>query len=197
MRLSRGFTLIEVMMAAALTALVGLAIYANFATGIRVMKKLTQPSGDADLYIFFEKFSRDLENAFLYNGIPFHGEKEKLSFATTILTEAVLGGERGIGRVTYSYESGRNSIGRAQENVSQIYQDEEAEARPILDQIYSLTFRYYKYNAKDKIYLWKEEWDEEEEENKNPVAVRIDLEFKDEEGKHSSVKTIAIPAAGQ
>ena len=192
----QGFTLIELLTVLALLAMVGLAIYGNLDAGIRVMKKLSGPAEEANLYVFLEKFSSDLQNAFIYNGLPFHGEQEKLSFATTLRTEEKLGGERGIGRVSYAYNSHKKAIDRVQENLSQVYTRESDPSTRILDQIISLKFRYYKYDSGEQRYFWEEEWDEVKEKNKNPLAVKMELEFEDEEGDHLLTRTVALSVTG-
>jgi len=69
-------------LAISLLAVVGLAIYGIFDTGIKVMRKIIRPVPGEDLNIFFEKFSHDLQNAFHYGSIPFRGETGEVIFPT-------------------------------------------------------------------------------------------------------------------
>lgn len=186
-----GFTLIEMLIAMSLVALVAVAVYANFESGIRVMKVMSRPVSEEDTNIFFEKISSDLQNSFRYKKIPFSGLPERVSFPAPIRTEPSLGGADAIGRVSYAYDSSRHSVVRLQENVSQIYQEKPGQPVSVLSPVQSLHFHYYRFDPSERKYSWVEEWKETEE--KVPRAVRVELEI-DEEGKlHNLTRTIPIP----
>lgn len=199
MNRTQGFTLIEVLITSVLIAVVALALYGLFDSGIRVMRKMVRPLAQEEWLIFFEKFSRDAQNLFHYTGIPFKGEKERIVFATTIQTQKELGGDQGIGRVTYSYNPDDQAIQRLQENLSQIYEGKAGEAAPVLTPVSSLAFEYFGPDPTDKTkFMWSEQWDETEENNKKgiPVAVRITFSFRDENGQRQLTRTITIPVGG-
>ena len=195
MRSNRGFTLIEVMLAASIIAIVALALYATFASGIRVMSLVTRPVAEEDVDIFFEKLSRELQNSFHYAKIPFQGQNDRFSFATTIQTDKKLGGDHGIGRVSYAYDSAHNAILRTQENVSQIYQELSGPSNKVFFPLSSLQVQYFKYDPAEKTYEWKEEW-EETEDKAIPLAVKVVLHVQGEEKEQGIARTIAIPVGG-
>ena len=189
-----GFTLIEVLMVVMLVGIVSLAVYSQLSSGIRMMRRVTQPVSEENLVIFFEKLTRELQNSFLYTDIPFKGEKEEFGFATRISTKPELGGERGIGQVTYSYNSSSDSIERRQENINQIYKETLGDSSPLLKSISSLSFEYYGYEPSESAYRWNEEWDPAEKSGKSPLAVKIEFEFHDEDGKtHHLTRSFSIP----
>ena len=199
MRRTQGFTLIEVLITSALMAVLALAVYGLFDSGIRVMRKMVRPLPQEERSIFFEKFSRDLQNLFHYAGVAFKGEKERVVFATTVRTQKELGGDQGIGRVTYSYNSDARAIERLQENVSQIYEGKAAQSAAVLIPVDSLSFEYFGPDSSDKTkYLWSDEWDEAEENFTKgiPLAVRVTFTFQDEDQERQIKRAISIPVGG-
>ena len=183
------------MVAACLAAVVGLAIYSNLDSGLKVMKRVTRPLLDEDISIVFEKFSRDLQNSFQYAGILFQGGGDKVAFATTVRAAPKLGGDHGIGRITYFYDSNDHALSRRQQDLNQIYKEKEGEAVPFLRHIAKLKFTYYTYARAYKEYQWKEEWDETETK-KLPLAVKVELEFDDTGQQRTITRTIAVPTGG-
>ena len=199
-----GFTLIEWLVAISLIAMVGLAIYGIFDSGIKVMRRINRPVPDEDLNIFFEKLSQDLQNAFHYSGIRFKGGAEKIFFATSIQTQPELGGDQGIGAVTYAYDPTRLAILREQKNVSGLHEEKEEKDEEggklqgalVLDRILLLRFQYYGFVPEDKKFFWLDSWEEVDQKMGLPFALRVEIVFKEEGAKHHFVRTITIPVAG-
>ena len=189
-----GFTLIELLMVVSLVAMIGMAIYGQFSSGVKVIEKITQPNADEDINIFFEKLSRDLQNAFLYSEIPFEGDKSRFSFASIVRADPKLGGDEAIGRVSYFYDSSKKALSRRQENVSQVKQSKEGDSTPLLNHALSLSIQYYKYEPSESNYLWKEEWAAEPDKKALPIAVRLEFEFEDAHGNRQRLtKTVSVP----
>ncbi|MBI4430409.1 MAG: prepilin-type N-terminal cleavage/methylation domain-containing protein [Candidatus Omnitrophica bacterium] len=195
MKSRRGFTLIEILMAASLAAVVGMAIYSSLASGINMMRKVVETSRDEDAAIFLEKFERDLENSFHYQEIPFQGESESLSFAGIIQTDPGLGGEQGIGRITYYHDSSEKTIVRRQDNVHQLFEDREGNLASALDNISSLQFEYFGYEQTESQYKWNREWDPVARKGTVPIAVRAEFQVHGEGGPRIVSKRILIPVA--
>lgn len=186
-----GFTLIEMLIAISLVALTSFAIYQNFDSGVRIMRVMSRPINEEDIDLFFEKFSGDLQNSFLYKGIAFVGKKDKVSFLTTIPTLESLGGGEGIGRVTYSYDSSHGAVARLRENMNQIYKEKPGKPLSMLTSVESLSFKYYQYNPNDQKHEWVEE--REETAEKIPLAVQLQLEIHDQGKIRTFSRTVSIP----
>jgi prepilin-type N-terminal cleavage/methylation domain-containing protein len=77
----RGFSLLEVLLAATLGALALLGVMGLFAGGIRVAERLKMSREDAGLALAGEQVERDLRNAFPFYAIGFEGRSEGLEFA--------------------------------------------------------------------------------------------------------------------
>ena len=196
MNKKKGFTLLEILMAVALIAVVSLAMYSNFSSGIGMMRRIARPISEEDLSIFFEKLTREIQNSFRYTDIPVSGEKEKLIFPTTIQTKPELGSDQGIGRVTYFYNASLRSIDRQQENLNQIFKEEKVKTSSTLSHVSALNFQYYGYIPSESKYEWKEEWNSIKEEKRIPIAVKIELQYDDEGKKRVFERTIAFPVSG-
>lgn len=195
MKGNRGFTLVEILLAISLVAIVALALYGTFNSGLQVMSLTSRTTEEEDLNIFFEKLSRDLQNAFHYANIPFQGQGDRLSFATTIQTDARLGGDRGIGRVTYAYDPSERAILRTQEDINQIFEEETDAAQNVLSPLSSFRLEYYRYDVLKNSYEWKEEW-EEAEEKTLPLAVKVGFRLQEEKGEKDVTRIISIPVGG-
>jgi prepilin-type N-terminal cleavage/methylation domain-containing protein len=191
-----GLTLIEMLMVISLIALVGMAVYGIFSSGINVMRLVTRPVSEENLNIFFEKLARDLQNSFNYTGISFEGENDKFSFAAKINAKPELGGERGIGRVTYFYDSGRDAISRREEDLNLVFEESFSKPAAQFGSVLEAKFLYFAQDPATKQYLWKDDWVQIDSKKKLPLAVRVEFEYKDENGRHSISKTIPIPAGG-
>lgn len=81
MRSRRGFSLLEVLLAATLGALALLAVMGLFAGGLRVAGRLGVSQEDIGLALAWEQVGRDLRNAFPFYEIPFDGHRQSLEFA--------------------------------------------------------------------------------------------------------------------
>lgn len=157
------------------------------------MRRLAETSAEEDLAIFFEKFDRELENSFHQKEIPFEGEKDKFSFATTVLSEPLLGGERGIGRVTYS--SSQGAIVRRQQNVHDIFDEKDGAEKAVLQGVSDFHLEYFGYESSESRYLWSEDWDPVGKKGTVPIAVKVQFLFKSENGETRVERNILIPVA--
>lgn len=191
LRRRAGFTLVELLLAAALIPVISFAIYGNLSSGIEIWKRLHEQGVSEDVSIFYEKISADLRNTFHYTPIPLAGGGSRISFATRIRTKPSQGGERGIGEVTYAYDSRQQSILREEKNVSQLFREQRGDLKPMLKDVLSFQVSFFYYDETDKIYLWKETWGIEEK--KLPLAVRINFDLMELDQKKSFIKTVEIP----
>src|SRR3989338_4885613 len=80
-RFLSGFTLIELLIVSALLAVVSLALFSVFNSGIKIWQRINQTSINEDLNIFLSKFARDLANGFSFSAINFSGDAERMQFA--------------------------------------------------------------------------------------------------------------------
>lgn len=166
----RGFTLVELLVAISIVAIIGLAIYATFSSGIRVWNKIASAEGEEDIGIFFEKFVKDLRNSFPYSRINFMGAGHRLRFAAPIWSQCEDEVKKEIGRVDYIFDPEEGYLTRSQANYSEICEDEEAVARTLVEDVEDVRFAYYYYDTEGKDYLWMERTTEN-----IPLAVKVEV----------------------
>lgn len=77
----RGFSLLEVLMAATLGALALLVVMELFSGGLRVAERVRTSREDAGLALAGEQVERDLRNAFPFYAIGFEGSADAMEFA--------------------------------------------------------------------------------------------------------------------
>ena len=114
-----GFTFIELVLVAAILAVVGMAIYGTFVSGINIWQRVTQPSETEDVSLLFKNISYDLRNSFKLKGVKFQGGKRKVSFPTRIKQQHKDGVNESIGRVTYSFLRRKKELYKSQASYSE------------------------------------------------------------------------------
>jgi len=185
----------------ALLAVISLAIYATFNSGVKIWQRVNKEIPEEDLDIFLEKFALDLRNSFKFNGFNFLGEEKRFEFPTLVnpVRNKFSNGvnspgmnKKTVGKVIYLYDSESSIIKRNLLDFSQIYNGEEGITQELLKNVKSLKFRYYLYDKEKKEYLWQDEWLKED----LPLAVRIELEFGNGTEIREFTKTVNIPVSG-
>jgi prepilin-type N-terminal cleavage/methylation domain-containing protein len=187
---SFGLTFIELLVVTVILSIVSLAIYATFNNGIKIWQRVNKNIAEEDLNIFFDKFARDLRNAVQFSGINFSGRSESFEFATIINSRRLQ--KITVGEVIYSYEPSKQILKREERDFSGVFSGEEGTIRQALTEVTSLKFKYYNYDKNKKEYLWEDEW----LTGALPLAVRIELEFKDGVQTSKFTKTVSIPVSG-
>ncbi len=190
MRNRSGFTLLEILLAVTLTAIISLSVYSLFSSSVNVMIRMNQANADEDINIFCEKMGRDLENVVRYHPIPFVGKQDQFSFASPFLFGSHEGENKGVGQLTFLYDSSSESIQRRQDNLNQVYSEKLSKPITIFQHIINARFTYFAFDKNEKRYRWYEEYDETE----LPCAVRLQLEFLNGDKKIELTRTFFIPA---
>lgn len=198
----KGFTFVELLLVTAMLSVIGLAIYSTFSSGINFWLRLSQEKNDEDVIIFFEKISSDLRNSFRYRDIDFKGSGDEVSFPVIAEFETKHGKRKGVGRVDYVFDRRGESIKVKQSNYSEVYLGRPHYERELVNNIRSLNFKYYYYNPEEEKYFWTGSWQSRDDasfgvvaEKKIPLAVRIEVEVKDENRSRIFQRTVFMPAA--
>ncbi len=184
-------------------AVVGMAVYGAFFSGISIWQRVSQPTKTEDVALFFKNISYDLRNSFKVDTVRFRGGRQEISFPTRIKRQVEGKLEDSIGQVTYSFGRRKKILYKAQADYSQIYHEKSGPKRKLIDQINSLRFQYYIYDAKQKKYAWVTSWQERDEpfgveaEYNLPLIVKIEVGLPEEgsEREKKYVKTVALPSA--
>jgi hypothetical protein len=194
---SAGITLIELLIAVALSAIVGLTILAAFSAGLKAYHKAQNMSGPrTDVLIAFEKIERDLKNALIWEGIGFKGNDTNVSFPTLVrkmekneddeeqpveTEELVLGG------ISYVMDWSKKALIR-KEAVYPFDWNSSGAAEEPLAEIETVKINYYYRDPETQHYNWTSSWTKPG----LPVAVRVTISFQGLEGNEEITRIIML-----
>ncbi|MFH0985425.1 MAG: prepilin-type N-terminal cleavage/methylation domain-containing protein [Candidatus Omnitrophota bacterium] len=195
MKRKAGFTLVELLVVISLMALIGMALYAMFGSGIGMMRRVSHSEVAEDVSVFLEKLDREVSSQVLFHGIPFDGQEASLSFPSRVGLDKRALLNKGIGRVSYFWDEWHRTFARRQENLSQIQQKEEIRAVPMLGNVARVKFQYFVYIKNKQTFEWVETWNASENAGQIPSAVKVEFECSGEDGRHVFERTLAIPIA--
>lgn len=192
----KSFTLIELLMAIGMIAVISLAIYNVFDSGAKIWQRLYKSAGAEDLNIFLDKLAGDLRNSFYFPGINFLGTENSIEFATYVKSPQM--DRTTVGKAVYSYNGDAGIVKLQKLDYAQIYGNEgsldtNAAKNEIIRGIKALKFEYYFYDPATRQYGWAQQWVNDKE---LPLAVRVELNT-DQGDDNRFVKTISIPMAIQ
>jgi len=210
-RALRGFTLMEVMVAVAITALMGTIVTMAFQTGFRA-KELVE--GEAEHYrmvrVALNRMAREIGSAFVSdrydpkryrdaNDRPtnFVGEQDRLLFTTfahqRLYTDSK---ESDQAVVEYFVESSTEKGARGRQDLKRRVNpnigermDRGGTTDVLFEGVKKLEFEYWDSERKE----WDDEWDTRRNDQKSflPTRVRITLVALDENGKEARYSTQA------
>ena len=194
-----GFTLIELVLVAAILVVIGLAVYGTFANGISIWKQVTEESATEDVNLFFEKISFELRNSFKLTDLRFQGNRGKVSFPALVKYKDKGGLRNSIGRVSYYLDRKKKALIRKEEDYSEVFRKKKGSTQILFENIDSLQFKYYIYDEQRKKYSWVTSWQEEDEtfgiqvEESLPLIVRIEIGISKDKEEQIFVKTVQMP----
>lgn len=162
------------LVAMALSGVLVLAVYSCFSSGTRLWRSALGSSATEDVNIFVLQPQKDFVSAFLYKGIPFAGDKQRVSFAAGIEAPAALGGARGVGEISYWFDPKLGAVIREVRDISQIYNDHAGAGRPVLRGVHALRLSYLTFEEIENAYRWVDDWTDGDKEL--PVAVRFEID---------------------
>ena len=191
-RNSRGFSLLELLLAAGLIPLVSFVVFSNITSGMRLWRAINQSIVEEDLLLFRQKVSSDFDRAFKFSPIPFTGDSGRVSFAALMDVPAELGGDRGIGQVSFFYDDSKKAVMKEDADLSLLFKGSSARARALMQGVRAFRVQYFSYEALQDEYAWKEEWDASEKFL--PIAVRFTCQT--EKTGEPRVFTFVIPSGG-
>ena len=209
MRRARGFTLMEVMIAVSVTALIGTVVAVSFQTGIKAKETVET---DAELYRMLRtsmaRMSREIGNAYVSdrydtkrfrdaNDRPtnFIGERDSLLFTSVShqrLYQDAKEGDQAVIEYKVKRSADRDANGRldlvrrVDPNVGE-RMDRGGTEDVLFENVKAVEFAYWDSKRKD----WDDEWDTRRSERQSilPTRVRITVVALDENGKERRYTT--------
>ncbi|MFH1355002.1 MAG: prepilin-type N-terminal cleavage/methylation domain-containing protein [Candidatus Omnitrophota bacterium] len=178
-----GFTLVELLIAASIYAIVSIAVYSTFSTGMNIWRRAKEVNLEQSrIAIKLERLSRELRQTFNFSEIRFLGTEEEISFAQVQ--------DSGIVRMSYAFDQGDDALLRSIDTLVDILQGlpEGSEPEEYIEEIEALKFSYFYFDLAENLYLWTEVWDQ----IGLPLAVKLEITTEDEK---TYVRTVFIPTA--
>jgi type II secretion system protein J len=184
MRNSKSFTLIELLIALSIFAVIAVTLYSTFFAGISVWRRSGEGS-DAyqDMRTAFDDIARDLKNMAYFTKnkdsiYAFSGLSKEIILMT--LEEGAtekMEPSREVVKVSYLFDEAKGELNRRAAGIASGFDLKKAGVETLLKGVADLKFEYcYDSGDEDEPYLWQEEW--KDENAKTPRGVRITASIK-------------------
>ncbi len=186
----KGITFIELLIVVVIMPVIAVALFGAFSSGLEIWDRINRVPPEEDVLLFFDSFSRDLRNSFVFADIGFSGREDSVSFPTIVRSARL--DKDSVGEARYFFEPGAGEIRRERRDFSHVHNGEEGVSQRLARNAGSFVLTYYYYDAGKNEYSWKDEWSG----TVPPRAVRIELELDDGTEKNKFIRTVSIPAGG-
>lgn len=174
---SAGFALIEVLVAAALLAVVGTSVYMGIAQAVRANRAIRETNALHDpLKLLWMRLGKDLKSSVAVRNYPFVGKTEASEFV--VRRAAGRPGETDVtpvlAAVRYSLKDG--SLMRSERRIPKELTASDASAKAVLNGVQAVRFSYAYLDEEEKS-AFESSWPEEPYYG-IPKAVRVDIRLK-------------------
>ncbi len=179
-----GFTLVEVLVVAALFGLLGITIVVSFSTGMDLWRRAADLTyGHRQAIVGLERLSLDLRRALNYPPVGFFGTQDQCYFANVV--------NDSVRNVSYRYVETEKDLLRSVRNVSVAEGEDEQQdgGRRAIGSIGNFTLAYFGLNPETAKFEFMASWNSSLQGM--PRAVRVSF---DAEGGREFDKIIPIPA---
>ncbi|MCX5678719.1 MAG: type II secretion system protein [Candidatus Omnitrophica bacterium] len=217
---AKGFTLVEMMLAAGILAIIGLTIVSTFSGGMNIFYRIEgQTAAKTDVLVAMEKMERDLRDTFCYTGIDFIGSSRKMAFPGLIRAFNDKGlPEESLGSISYYLDDRmrKRALSREVKRYSYAVKKESSPPGDILPlaEIEDVNFKYYTYDPESESYNWASSWDKTEKIKKKkeegvatgdvllkdreeniPLGVKIEISYKENGRTITLNRAVFLPTA--
>jgi prepilin-type N-terminal cleavage/methylation domain-containing protein len=187
----RGFTLIELLLVTALFPVVAMAAFSNFSAGADLWTSLNRQVPQENISLFYRKSRVDIDSLFKYLPFPVEADEKSVSFMTSIRTVPELGGEFGIGRVTYVYDENSRRLVRVERNMSEVHGDSGGRETVMLEGVEGFSLSYYTFDKLGNLWEWKSSWNDAKT---LPAAIRFEFSYGEAPWRKVYRRTLVVPA---
>jgi len=184
---ARAFSLVELLIAVSIFAVVSIAVYSTFSSGLDVLRKVKNIDLAQQMFLLKqERFAKDLRQTVLLRKPLFLGSKDKVSFGAIVNDWPC--------RLTYAFDNSAGSLTRNTDKLSDILTSEgkievESKSKPtvFIPKVKKAEFSYLYLDLKKNVYSWTEEW----KEKFLPLAVKLNISI----GNQDYATTVFLPTA--
>lgn len=174
----RGFTFIELILAVSIFAVVAMAVFSTFGSGISAWRKVQEAQKlHQEIRLGLEKMALDLENATSYSqkddSLNFAGEKDGLSFYSLVENLQSDPVHRQLRKITYSLED--PDLKRLEQTFAESVQETKGKELEVLASGFKRLSLFYCYQQEgEPPYKWKDTWNDAQA---IPEGIKIELEL--------------------
>ena len=185
----KGMTLIEILIAVSLVAVISVVIYQSIAGGIMVWRRNQRLLVEEDIVIFFDKLTYDLKNSFEFSVLNISGGETSFSFPTIVYMLNDSDDqeyEKQIGMVEYFLNYDDHSLRRRQAGYGQSIDGSWGREQILIENIEDIKFKYaYLSEGKDM--------ESSRISGILPYGISVYVRFSDDFGERVIEKFISIP----
>jgi len=189
-----GFTLLEVLISAAIVSVLSVVMYAVFSSGVTTWKKAREMRFlEKNVFGSLRELTTDLRNCLKITTLPVTGGSDRISFPGLIKKNT----EKELGLITYYFDEDSSSIIKSAETYAEALNEEESKEKGIgkalVGNIDRFSLSYCYLDTDTELYDWRDDWEPEDDSAEIPRAVKVLVEL-DRDGRKISVeKLILIP----
>lgn len=175
----RGFTLMELLLAATILTVVMSSSYSIFWMGLQIWK-FSRGRGNVEkkIVLALEKMGKDLRSAVRVSDenrkTRGSGNQTEVRIPSMIRQETAREELTQYGYVVYRWESARHSLCRQEITASDIYKRSQPPCKEVAAFIRNFQMKYLIYEGVGEAYSWYDSWDEND---MTPLAVEIRIDM--------------------
>jgi len=168
-----GFTLIELVIATVILAIIAVSIYGSFSVGVKVWRRGDENRGLQKIRIALLSMQKELRGSFYFSNAPFKGASSEITFPLVAARED----KGGIYVVNYYVTEDKNTQSMVLMKRKILFSgNQSVEDRRMGELIHSMDFEYaYEFQNGLNGVEWKDVW--EESQKKVPLMIRINFMF--------------------
>lgn len=184
-----GFTLLELLVAGALIAVVATVVAGAFAAGFRVWQRAVE-TGDEEAVVTLELMQKDLRNTVPFRLIPFQGSQTRVEIPALVVAPVGGNGREQLGSIRYEFGAASHALDRVVRWFPSPEQEQE-KRETLMDAVESLRFVYGETGEGSGGGLaWGNDWIGR---TNIPAAVKVEMQFKTGGERIDRERTIILP----
>lgn len=184
---SAGFTLLELLVAAALTAVAATVIASAFAAGFRVWQRASA-TGDGNAVVVLEQLQKDVCNTAPFRLVPFRGGESWVDIPSLVVMSLQDGNQVQPGVVRYEF----NTSARTLDRIIRYYPlpgPEQEKRETLMDSVESVRFAYGE-RSEAGVGSWGSIWSGR---TNTPGAIKVTLGYKQGVEQIDRERTMVLP----
>jgi len=172
-----GYTLVELLVTLSLMTFVFSVLFSMMSGGMRVWERLKcGVKQEHEIYLAFSEVKRGLHAYQPFEGIPFKGEHDQMSFASLVVVSPANSDAVTLepGRRIFYFDKSRKALCQSDRPFRGARRESRVgNCKVLAEDIENVEFHYYVYNTGSKGFVWHSSWSDKQP----PVAVKMELDY--------------------